>query len=520
MLTSQFRNLEGSKITVCGREVSIKMYGMFDLSALNTILGKQNHSATFFDAWTNCRLDHIQNHSNVPHKPDNCKNIEFVSLEELDQLLTHKNVESPGETKSGKHFGSVISDNLLPLKDIFRYIPPLMHIIMGLGNNVFNELKRVVMELDSEETGNENPHQLNIRNQIKDAYEEQENICAMIANYNLDKMIALNDVKRITLLVQEKPKEALEVAKSNYKQCKSRKKKLNCSAEFCIIFPCDQENGFAEEIDCDKCQKKYHVRCEGIMLLDEDEIPETYECKFCWLVDGNSSWLRKTLKNGVQMFTDRIQKLNVQKTQLKMHIEKLEEEDSHCGERQNTLKESCGALKINPAKYHGGDFEGKAIQQMLDCSRDGKFIILDCIRDKIEFFERFQRALQTLQEVSDCFKKPITFFTDEDIEDVQIICEKWGKDWPFDFPHLNITPKAHNMIFVLPEILKRERSFFMFYKMEERGESIHAELNAIQRRIWCIRDPSSRLWAYIERYELRNSLDISIVDPIKRKCDG
>ena len=76
------------------------------------------------------------------------------------------------------------------------------------------------------------------------------------------------------------------------------------------------------------------------------------------------------------------------------------------------------------------------------------------------------------------------------------------------------------MIFVLPEILKRERSFFMFYKMEERGESIHAELNAIQRRIWCIRDPSSRLWAYIERYELRNSLDISIVDPIKRKCDG
>ena len=134
MLTSQFRNLEGSTITVCGREVSIKMYGMFDLSALNTILGKQNHSATFFDAWTNCRLDHIQNHSNVPHKPDNCKNIEFVSLEELDQLLTHKNVESPGETKSGKHFGSVISDNLLPLKDIFRYIPTLMHIIMGLGN--------------------------------------------------------------------------------------------------------------------------------------------------------------------------------------------------------------------------------------------------------------------------------------------------------------------------------------------------------------------------------------------------
>ena len=60
----------------------------------------------------------------------------------------------------------------------------------------------------------------------------------------------------------------------------------------------------------------------------------------------------------------------------------------------------------------------------------------------------------------------------------------------------------------------------MFYKMEERGESIHAELNAIQRIIWCTREASNRLWAYIERYELRNSLDISIVEPIKRKCGG
>ena len=52
--------------------------------------------------------------------------------------------------------------------------------------------------------------------------------------------------------------------------------------------------------------------------------------------------------------------------------------------------------------------------------------------------------------------------------------------------------------------------------MEEKGESIHAELNDIQRKIWCIRNPEERLWKYVERYELRNKLDITIVNPLKR----
>ena len=53
-------------------------------------------------------------------------------------------------------------------------------------------------------------------------------------------------------------------------------------------------------------------------------------------------------------------------------------------------------------------------------------------------------------------------------------------------------------------------------QVEEKGESIHAELNAIQRRIWCIRDPAERLWKYIERYELKNVLNTDIVVPEKQ----
>ena len=56
----------------------------------------------------------------------------------------------------------------------------------------------------------------------------------------------------------------------------------------------------------------------------------------------------------------------------------------------------------------------------------------------------------------------------------------------------------------------------MFYKVEEKGESIHAELNRIERRIWCIRNEEKQLWKFIEIYELKNQLDSSIIVAEKR----
>ena len=60
----------------------------------------------------------------------------------------------------------------------------------------------------------------------------------------------------------------------------------------------------------------------------------------------------------------------------------------------------------------------------------------------------------------------------------------------------------------------------MFYKVEEKGKSIPAELNSNQRRIWYIRDPAEQLWKYIERYELKNVLDTDIVILEKRMLNN
>ena len=75
--------------------------------------------------------------------------------------------------------------------------------------------------------------------------------------------------------------------------------------------------------------------------------------------------MKATLQNGILKFTEEIHKLNVELTKLKMSIEFVEDDTS--GVREKMLKDACKSLNLNPARYHGGDFEGKAIQTMSQC---------------------------------------------------------------------------------------------------------------------------------------------------------
>ena len=61
-----------------------------------------------------------------------------------------------------------------------------------------------------------------------------------------------------------------------------------------------------------------------------------------------------------------------------MEVERLEEEELKIGPRERKLKESCKELGVNPAIYHGGDLEGKAVQTKLNCAqKPSKFELLD-----------------------------------------------------------------------------------------------------------------------------------------------
>ena len=90
--TQQIRSLEGEKIDVGTTEYKIKLFCLFDLCALNFILGKQNHSSTYPDAWTDVTKAHLSyaKHKGTPHTKESCKDINFVSLRDLETHFTLK----------------------------------------------------------------------------------------------------------------------------------------------------------------------------------------------------------------------------------------------------------------------------------------------------------------------------------------------------------------------------------------------------------------------------------------------
>ena len=96
----------------------------------------------------------------------------------------------------------------------------------------------------------------------------------MHANYSLDKMINSNDTERLAPLALGNIEAAKKVAMKNFDNSTMKKvnkqNKSNCDADICVIFPVDELHGYADKMVCEKgCS--YHVRCEGIIKLDEDE---------------------------------------------------------------------------------------------------------------------------------------------------------------------------------------------------------------------------------------------------------
>ena len=55
-------------------------------------------------------------------------------MKDFEINIAHHTVQSGGHemSKTGKNHGSIVAHNLCPLSDIFKYIPPVMHVIMGL----------------------------------------------------------------------------------------------------------------------------------------------------------------------------------------------------------------------------------------------------------------------------------------------------------------------------------------------------------------------------------------------------
>ena len=94
----------------------------------------------------------------------------------------------------------------------------LNNTVMGLGNAVFNELKRVVLELGGDQERN-----VEQKVTLKGMYEKKDELDIIFSNYNLDKMILINDSERVEAFPTGDTKGAKKVTLANYDPYNSKK---------------------------------------------------------------------------------------------------------------------------------------------------------------------------------------------------------------------------------------------------------------------------------------------------------
>ena len=100
--------------------------------------------------------------------------------------------------------------------------------------------------------------------------------------------------------------------------------------------------------------------------------------------------------------------------------------------------------------------------------------------------------------------------TKEEKNEAADICSKFTKKIPIYFPEWNITRKMHLLGFVIPKIIRNDKSHnicYKFLKVEQAGERIHQKWNMLtQARFFSVRNGKEKLFLMFEEYE--NSLYI------------
>ena len=170
----------------------------------------------------------------------------------------------------------------------------------------------------------------------------------------------------------------------------------------------------------------------------------------------------------------------------------------------------------------GGALNGKDCEKVLESALNAKTVkecpILKCLGNGLEErAEKYMKLFKVLANVWTTLRMPNDNLDEEDISEIVNYCQEWGKLLPTLFPERSVTRKGHALSIHVPEYLKKYKSYYRYYKLEQMGESIHAQMNNIARRFAPVRPKSMRLWRIVEQYEMSNHVDKSLLAKRKRQ---
>ena len=467
-------------------------------------------------------IESYRKHSKENFLSTKPKHVQSLNDENDDTVVT----TTKELQKNGKNHKNIIMPTLLPFKSLDDYVDPLLHLNIGLGNDTINHMRKVCQAIDgSEESKSKEKEKLEkiikiSANKLEDLNEKRREVIV-----RADEMKHFKMRLEATLAVEEdEDKEniapdAEDLAEMYYrKEGNGRnKRKLEdreiCNSQNCIIFVVDKRKKDMK-ITCDKCGKVYHWYCEAIHSLSAEVNNETYNCLKCQQYSSSDvlSKMHMEIKElesrDMNLYDDEV----ILEGKVVQYIAKLK---NLMGPAEKELEESFKSLDTAMQAYHGGACNGKDIEKILEhsvqCQSLEDFIMTRCLYNRNPELALKFWTVWKIQ--ANCWLRLRMPQGDhEHVLETIRVCQEWSKQLPLLFPERNITRKGHVLSIHVPEfLLKYPNLYYMFYKLEQRGEAIHALFNTLHRqRFQCIRPSEKRLLMLIEELEIIHAVDKSV----------
>ena len=531
---------------------------LYIFQAQDDLLGKSGSTASMPCSKCQVKIQHLRNHGGKECSIENCKkemkekSAAWYEKHSKENFLSAKtSYDDEGVTnvtsikdlaKNAKKHGNVIMPSLLPFKCLHQYADPLLHLLLGLGNDGINELRKDCRKHDQTEY---NDTRSKLERAAQMFAQRHEDICDQ-RKLTIVKIEELKHFKRrlaVTVPENEEDEDkenmpedeededkeniaedAQDIANKYYrkkgeKQVDYFEDRQTCSSPVCLIYPVDRRHGKDDKIACTKCNLTFHWSCEALTSISEDVTNngDNYICLKCKKYSKKD--ISRKMDKEIKSLETKTRELGKDMSMVEGKMnEKVLEIQRILGPAEKALEDSFKDLKTAHLSYHGGSLNGKDILKILHKANTANniedFILIKCIVDKDP--EKAASHLKMFQILANCFFRLRGPQTDEDYLKKTIeICRSWCKTLPVLFPLRNITRKGHCLSYHVPEYLvKNPNLFHLFFKLEEKGESIHALFNKMYReRFLTVKPTEKRLLMMVEELERLHSVNKEVTKP-------
>ncbi|EGT31311.1 hypothetical protein CAEBREN_21095 [Caenorhabditis brenneri] len=273
-----------------------------------------------------------------------------------------------------------------------------------------------------------------------------------------------------------------------------------CSSSICVVNHLPKDRKFVKWVFCDTCQKYFHFECSAVF---SPSIKIEIEQKSTWCCNECKKWDFQKHHREIIQCTKNLEH-EVQNT-----FNSLKEVAKKRMDLESLLHRSTGA---NRKKYEmllasiGSDLRtwyqklgGNQIRKILRPENIDK--IFEILRPSPQN-NLVHKAMKGLAKIMSASNN--RFYTDNEIDEIQLTVNQFLLDMKMAFPKEAITPKLHLIAYHLIPYMRKHKTWGK--SSEQAIEHVHAKVNMLKRRFQPIRSLTDRARLIVEELCIGNWL--------------